>query len=149
MSSKLIYIWVYLRKKHGEKNKDNRTRCKVSLRHPTERRDRRKSQISTFVNFIHQKDAGIAMSMVKRIIDSMNAPIYTVHDNFITRLPYASELSKWYLDVFLDGQNHYFCPLSILNHYLIDNLYYYTKPDSRPPIEKPIPPAELRKVLEN
>ncbi|KAM7249605.1 hypothetical protein ACFE04_011436 [Oxalis oulophora] len=49
-------IWIF--------DRINKKRRKVTLRVPTQNRDRRKSEVSTFVNFIHQKDAFIAMSVV-------------------------------------------------------------------------------------
>lgn len=149
MASKLINIWVYFRNKHGQEKspdkKKNRTRSKVSLRIPIERRDRRKTQTSTFVNFIHQKDAGIAMSTVTRFISQCPAaPIYTVHENFLTTLPYAHFLSIKYLEVYIDAINHEGCPLSVLNSFLFENLF----PDYRPQkMYKPISIHDLRNAL--
>lgn len=150
MSSKLIHIWLYYRKKHDSKNKNNKTRCKVSLRIPVEIRDKRKTKVSTFVNFIHQKDAGVAMSMVKRLINDLNAPIYTVHDNFITTAPYAYTLSWHYLNTYIEGINRYYHhPLRLINSYLIENLYSNIPPGLRPSLDKPISISinELDRVL--
>lgn len=54
------HIWVY--------DRQLRKKRRVSLRIPSERRDRRKSNVSTFVNFIHQKDAFLAMRVVELLM---------------------------------------------------------------------------------
>lgn len=74
-----INIWVY---------DSTHKRRKVTMRVSSFKRDRRKTDISTFVNFIHQKDANIAMQVVAKLLKK-NYPIYTVHDNFISTA-YAS-----------------------------------------------------------
>ncbi|KAK3027203.1 hypothetical protein RJ639_040374 [Escallonia herrerae] len=53
MKTKSVNLWVYdrLRKKKRQ----------VTLRVTTSKRDRRKTMAATFVNFIHQKDAGLAL----------------------------------------------------------------------------------------
>lgn len=86
-------IWIY--------NHLLKKRRKASLRIPTQNRDRRKTEIATFVNFIHQKDAYIVMFMIilMHLYDE-NAPIYTVHDNFITTAKYAQVLPWKYKEVF-------------------------------------------------
>ncbi|XP_020594099.1 uncharacterized protein LOC110034152 [Phalaenopsis equestris] len=75
MKMEATKIWVYDRlhkKKRG-----------VTLRIATSQRNRKKTVTSTFVNFIHQRDAYIAMNVVESMLFS-NWPIYTVHDNFIS-----------------------------------------------------------------
>ncbi|XP_060201843.1 probable DNA-directed RNA polymerase [Lycium barbarum] len=52
MKSDVVKITVYDR---------NHKRRQISLRVHTDNKDRRKTEVSTFVNFIHQKDAYIAM----------------------------------------------------------------------------------------
>ncbi|KAL2942402.1 putative DNA-directed RNA polymerase [Bienertia sinuspersici] len=85
-------IWVY--------DKLKKRKRKVTVRVPSKvKRDRKKTEISTFVNFIHQKDAYIAMRVVKKMIDR-KAPIYTVHDNFITNAHNCKDLPIKYLEVF-------------------------------------------------
>lgn len=42
-------LWVY--------DKINKKRRKLTLRVSSEERDRKKTEVSTFVHFIHQKDA--------------------------------------------------------------------------------------------
>ncbi|KAL2930262.1 putative DNA-directed RNA polymerase [Bienertia sinuspersici] len=83
-------IWVY--------DKLKKRKRKVTLRVPSKvKRDRTKTKISTFVNFIHQKDAYITMCVVKKIMDR-RAPIYTVHDNFITNSHNCKEIPIQYLE---------------------------------------------------
>ena len=104
-----IKIWVYDRlqkRRHG-----------VTLRVSTSKRDRRKTEISTFVNFIHQRDAYIAMSVVEEML-SMNAPIYTVHDNFITTTKYSDLIPKIYSNVICSMGP----PLSIINEFIYMNV---------------------------
>ncbi|CAN4117913.1 unnamed protein product [Withania somnifera] len=46
----------------------NHKKRQISLRVPTDNSDRRKTEVSTFVNFIHQKDAYIAMLVVEKML---------------------------------------------------------------------------------
>lgn len=102
-------LWVY--------DKLNKKRRKVTLRVSSEKRDSRKTEVSTFVNFIHQKDAFIAMKMVDKTIRA-GGPIYTVHDNFISTTPFCNELPYFYLEVFREMGP----PLKIVNAFFIQNL---------------------------
>lgn len=86
---------------------------------PTGKRDRRKTQSSTCANFIHQKDAYIAMKVVESLL-SQRAPIYTVHDNFITTPPYVKRVPDIYTKVFLN-MGH---PLQIINSFMLINLIH-------------------------
>lgn len=104
-----INVWVY----DVHKNKKRR----VTLRVATDKRDRRKSEVSTFVNFIHQKDAYIAMKVIE-ILQSLNAEVYTVHDNFITTASYCHLIPKIYRKVICDMGP----PLLIINEFLFINL---------------------------
>jgi len=59
MKSEVVNLWVYdriLKKRH-----------QVTLRIPTTNRDRKKTYASSFANFIHQKDANIAVFMIIHI----------------------------------------------------------------------------------
>ena len=105
-----INIWFYdgLHKK----------RRRVTLRVSSSKRDRRKTEISTFVNFIHQMDARIAMSVVEEMLFLAEAPIYTVHDNFITTAQYSDLIPMIYSRVIRD-MGH---PLSILNEFIYMNV---------------------------
>lgn len=107
-----VNIWVYDRK--------NKKRRQVTLRVSTDKRDKKKSQVSTFVNFIHQRDAHIAMSVVTNMILE-DAPIYTVHDNFITTVDYSSRLPAIYVSVLREID-----PLSIINDFIYHNVIVYS-----------------------
>lgn len=104
-----IYIWVY--------NKHHKKRHRVTLRVSSSKRDRRKTEISTFVNFIHQRDASIAMKVVESMLD-FNAPIYTVHDNFITTIEYSKLIPKLY-SITIRNMGP---PLSIINEFIYMNV---------------------------
>lgn len=104
-----INIWVY--------NKLHKKRRRVTLRVSSSKRDRRKTEISTFVNFIHQMDARIAMSVVEQML-LMKAPIYTVHDNFITTAEYSDIIPLIYSSV-IRNMGH---PLSIINEFIYMNV---------------------------
>ena len=54
-----INIWLY--------DRQHNKRRRVTLRVSSSQINRRKTEISTFVNFIHQRDANIAMSVVKNL----------------------------------------------------------------------------------
>ncbi|KAL5737132.1 hypothetical protein ACOSQ2_031920 [Xanthoceras sorbifolium] len=95
----------------------HKKRRRVTLRVPSSKRDRRKTEISTFVNFIHQRDAHIAMSVVEYML-LFGAPIYTVHDNFITTAQYSVEIPKIYSKVIRDMGP----PLSIINEFIYMNV---------------------------
>lgn len=104
-----INIWVY--------DKLHKKRRRVTLRVSSDKRDRRKTAISTFVNFIHQRDAYIAMKVIDLMLDH-GAPIYTVYDNFITTAAYSDFLPQFYSEVFR-GMGP---PLKILNEFIQKNV---------------------------
>lgn len=87
------------------------------MRVSSSKRDRRKTDTSTFANFIHQKDAHIAMSLVEEVI-KYDFPIYTVHDNFITISSYSHKLPEIYCNVFKNMGP----PLSIINEFIYMNV---------------------------
>ena len=89
----------------------------MTLRVSSSKRDRRKTEISTFVNFIHQRDANIAMKVVEYML-SIGAPIYTVHDNFITTAKYSHYIPVIYLKVIREMGP----PLKILNEFIYMNI---------------------------
>lgn len=104
-----INIWVY--------DRLHKKRRRVTLRVSSSKRDRRKTEISTFVNFIHQRDAHIAMSVVEYML-GIGAPIYTVHDNFITTAQYSNIIPLIYSNVIREMGP----PLSILNKFIYMNV---------------------------
>lgn len=101
-------------------DKVQKKRRRVTLRVPTSIRDTRKSAVATCVNFIHQRDAFIAMKVVEQLNEKTKgqAPVYTVHDNFITSPVYASLLPNIYREVFLNMGD----PLEIINQFINMNL---------------------------
>ncbi|KVH88385.1 hypothetical protein Ccrd_023953 [Cynara cardunculus var. scolymus] len=90
---------------------------KVSLRVSTDKRDSKKTEVSTFVNFIHQKDAFIAMKVVEAML-YLKAPVYTVHDTFLT-LPYFSQKVA---DIYSNSVTRIGSPLLIKNRFLYHNV---------------------------
>lgn len=98
-------------------DRNTKKRHKVTLRVPSEKRDRRKTEVSTFVNFIHQHDACIAMKVIEEMKD---APIYTVHDNFITNILNVHNTPAAYSEVICN----YGTPLGIINRFILQNLIY-------------------------
>jgi len=133
MRLKNVNIWVY--------DRIQKKKRQVTLRIPTEVRDRRKTHTSTFANFIHQKDANIAMFMIYEIIN-MCAPVYTVHDNFITTAPYAMHISKCYLEIFIIGR----APLYTINYFITRNLLDGWGPQYS--LDRPLPLNYLKDILE-
>lgn len=109
MIMEAINIWVY--------DRLHKKRRRVTLRVSSSKRDRRKTEISTFVNFIHQRDANLAMSVVKNILN-IDAPIYTVHDNFITTVKYSDLIPSFYCGAIRDMGP----PLSIINEFIYLNV---------------------------
>lgn len=109
MVMEAINIWV--------RDKLHKKRRRVTLRVSSSKRDRRKTEISTFVNFIHQRDAQIAMNVVDVML-GMGAPIYTVHDNFLTTSQYSIKIPKFYSSVFRNMGP----PLSIINEFIYMNV---------------------------
>ena len=65
-----VSVWSvkkeYVEKKEKIKRLSDK-RHRVLIRVPTLNRDKSKSQVSTCVNFIHQKDAYIAMKVVEHL----------------------------------------------------------------------------------
>ena len=124
MCSERADIWLY--------DRVHKKRRRVTLRVPTTARDRRKTKVSTCANFIHQKDAFIAMKVVGELLLKKGVPVYTVHDNFITTVLYARMVPEIYTGVFVNMG----APLRLINHFLNMNLilpyfpYYMDLSDS-------------------
>ncbi|XP_022974959.1 uncharacterized protein LOC111473779 [Cucurbita maxima] len=106
MKMESTYIWVY--------DRLHKKRRRVTLRVSSSKRDRWKTEISTFVNFIHQKDAFIAMKVVEEMLNC-NAP---VHDNFITTVEKSRFIPMAYLEIF----HSLGPPLSIINKFIYINV---------------------------
>lgn len=112
MRSEGSNIWIY--------DRVSKKRRRVTLRVPTSDRDRRKTHAATCANFIHQKDAFIAMKVVEELVLSTGAPVYTVHENFITTAYYAIRVSAIYTGVFMNMG----APLRVRNEFLNMNLIW-------------------------
>ena len=138
MRSEKAHIWVY--------DRVCRKRRQATLRVPTSVRDKRKTKVSTCVNFIHQKDAYIAMKVVDELT-LRKAPVYTVHDNFITTSVFAAGIPNIYTKVYMD-MGH---PLRIINEFIYSNLKPSPSPTSwlsyNPILEDPISGESLRRDL--
>ncbi|KZV14671.1 DNA-dependent RNA polymerase [Dorcoceras hygrometricum] len=109
--------------------RDSKKRRRVTLSVPTTKRDKRKTQSSACANFIHQKDAFIAMKVVESLL-RQGAPIYTVHDNFITTSPYVIRVPDIYTNVFIN-MGH---PLLIINEFIYRNIIYPYYPNNNIPL---------------
>ncbi len=92
-------------------------RMRVSLSVPTTQRDKRKSSSAACTNFIHQKDASIAMKVIQRMLEIW-APVYTVHNNFLTTPAFAPSVPAIYNKV-ISELDH---PLLIINEFFRFNL---------------------------
>jgi len=117
-------------------------RAAVTLRLPTEKRNTRKSASSTFANFIHQKDGLTAINFILMMMNFKNnpdlqnlkldlsrAPIYTVHDNFITTPLYANYLPYLYRRA-IRLMGH---PLTMVNKLVFDNIIAAIPTEDAPP----------------
>jgi len=132
-------VWVY--------DRVCKNRRRVTLLVPTLDRDKRKSQVATCVNFIHQKDAFIAMKVVEKL-SLQNVRVYTVHDNFITTAVSAGGVPKVYTKVIMEMGP----PLRIINEFIMLNLIRSSKGDGDIPlisdwVNDPIPSDELQTLL--
>jgi DNA-directed RNA polymerase len=117
-------------------------RRRVTLSVPTTKRDKRKTQSSACANFIHQKDAYIAMKVVESLL-IQGASIYTVHENFITTPHYVKLVPDIYTKVFIKMGP----PLKIINEFIVQNLI---KPDYSTQgifYDDPIPSDYLYEIL--
>ena len=127
-------IWLY--------DRVSMKRHKVTMLVPTSERDRRKAQVATCVNFIHQKDAYIAMKVVDKLA-LRGVPVYTVHDNFITTPLSATSVPNIYTQVFMEMGP----PLRIINYFLnINLLNSIVVPEM---LDEPIPVEYLKVLLKS
>lgn len=63
----------FIKENRSVYERSTKKRRRVTLSIPTVKRDRRKTQSSTFANFIHQKDAYIAMKVVESLLSQRAA----------------------------------------------------------------------------
>nr|KUM46511.1 RNA polymerase [Picea glauca] len=102
-------------------------------------------QLFSYVNFIHQKDAYIAMKVVKQLT-LQRKPVYTVHDNFITTAVSAAGVPEVYTKVFMEMGP----PLRIINEFILLNLIQSSggaSPFHPDWVNDPIPGDELQTLL--
>lgn len=71
---------------------------KATLKLPTPAHDSRKTYTATCVNFIHQRDAYIAMKVVEEVT-RRQISVYTVHNNFITPATHTEMMPNIYTNV--------------------------------------------------
>lgn len=103
-----------------------RKKSTVTLKERTDTKDLRKSLTSIFANFIHQKDAFIALNVVLRVLSEeqctgqlgYGVPIYTIHDNFLTTIDHVDLMPKFYRDSVIMLRH----PSLLMKQFLIDNL---------------------------
>lgn len=141
-----INIWVY--------TLPERKRRRMTLSIPSDKRDSRKTKTSTFVNFIHQKDAFLAMSVVYNAIDKIDNlkerthpdfPIYTVHDNFISTPLYCHNLPSMYSSAYkIMGP-----PLHVINEFIYMNIENPSNKINESCINRVIPSHVLDSLLTN
>lgn len=96
-------------------DKKRAKRHRVTLRVPSdEKRDKRQTGTATCANFLHQKDASIAFQVIGKL-KKRKAPIYTVHENFLTTSLYVPDI---YTRVYVEMGP----PLRIRKTFLYENL---------------------------
>ncbi|XP_070045570.1 probable DNA-directed RNA polymerase [Nicotiana tomentosiformis] len=109
MKLEAVNKWIY--------DRPSKKRRQVTLRVPTNKRDRKKTTTAITANFVHQKDANIAFYMIRNV-KSRGIPIYTVHDNFITTPDFAPLMAGFYIDIFEKGPH----PMEYINAFIRKNL---------------------------
>ena len=130
MCSKASDIWLY--------DRVSKKRRRITLRVPTPDRDSRKTKVATCVNFIHQKDAYIAMKVVEVLLLCQGAQVYTVHENFITTAIYARFVPEIYTGVFVNMG----APLRLIIKYINMNLISWDFPSYMDLSDSPSPEEE-------
>lgn len=103
----------------SENTKKKKTQ-KFTLSIPCDKHDTRKSAFSTFANYIHQKDANIAIIMIKIMMNHCGFPCYTVHDNFITTAPNAFHVPNIYCNTYISSLEY---PFIMINKFVKENLF--------------------------
>jgi DNA-directed RNA polymerase len=92
---------------------------RITLSERTEKRDPRRSSQAITANLIHSLDALVAQKVIGMFTnDHPGAPIYTVHDCFVTSPLYAEKISTYYNKAFLELG----CPIRLINSYIHINL---------------------------
>lgn len=109
-------VWIYSNKKGREKP----TRHKISFNILTTERNVLKSKCSTFANFIHQKDALIAINTVKHFYKKYQEnSMYTVHDCFVSNFQVSEKMADIYKNTLFESLGN---PIRLINEFLSKNL---------------------------
>jgi len=111
MKTESVNVFVFDRNKKKRK--------KISLSIPSTTRDRGKTQRACFANFIHQKDASIALFIIDNFTHSH---LYTVHDNFIVNPNQTNNINHCYISAIQSLGD----PLSQVNHFLFNNIIVHS-----------------------
>ncbi|MCO5609071.1 hypothetical protein L7F22_063293 [Adiantum nelumboides] len=109
-------VWIYSNKK----SKDKRTRHKLSFNILTKQRNVLKSKCATFANFIHQKDALVAINTICSFYETYGEkPIYTVHDCFVSNYEMSEKMADIYKETLFKSLGN---PMELINMFLFYNL---------------------------
>ena len=109
-------VWVYSNKK----GKGKPTRHKISFNVLTAERNVLKSKCATFANFIHQKDALVAINTVSNFYDKYGySPIYTVHDCFVSNYDMSEKMADIYKETMFKSLGN---PMELINIFIYKNL---------------------------
>ncbi|KAH6555215.1 hypothetical protein KP509_1Z273100 [Ceratopteris richardii] len=122
-------VWIYSRDRLNK-----RRRHKISFNVLTKKANAMKSKCATLANFIHQKDALIAINTISHIMKNYpQAPLYTVHDCFVSNYAMAEKLADIYKETFFFSLGH---PLSSPRypHYMSSSAKLSSKPLTLPQI---------------
>lgn len=119
-------VWIYSNKK----GKGKPTRHKISFNVLTTERNVLKSKCATFANFIHQKDALVAINTVRKFYETYGeSPIYTVHDCFVSNYEISEKMADIYKETLFKSLGN---PMELINVFIFNNLIaprypYYMK----------------------
>lgn len=105
-------LTVYSNDKKGNK--------RISLNTRTEKRSSKKAKAGITANLVHSLDALVAQKVINKFFTRFpDAPLYTIHDCFITTPLYADYLPKIYIESLLELGS----PVKLMNDYVINNLF--------------------------
>lgn len=79
-----------------------------------------KSKCATLANFIHQKDALIAINTIRSFYEATGkAPIYTVYDCFVSNVVMSEKMADIYKETLFQSLGN---PMELINVFLFKNL---------------------------
>ena len=109
-------VWIY----SNHKGKEKRTRHKISFNVLTTKRNVMKSKCATFANFIHQKDALVAINTIRSFYETYGeSPIYTVHDCFVSNYAMSEKMADIYKETMFKSLGN---PMELINMFFFYNL---------------------------